>query len=103
MAATQQFQALADSGAEAFVRTATISLAPPTEDKPYLNFFAKTPGEIVRLFLPYLALSLLMALTLVGMFVGDAMSLGGVGRARRRSRDFTVSASCSWSWDFSTS
>jgi hypothetical protein len=77
VAATEQFQALADSGVEAFVRTATINLAPPTDDKPYLNFSAKTPKEVLRLLRPYLALSLLMATALVAMFLADT---GGAGR-----------------------
>ena len=49
-AAIQPFQALADSGADAFVRTAAINLAPPTDDKPYLNFFAKTPERFFCFF-----------------------------------------------------
>ena len=80
VAATPQFQALADNGAEAFVRAATLNLAPPTDDKPYLNFFAKTPEEVLRALGPYLALSLLMAAALVAIFVADSMSFGGAGR-----------------------
>jgi hypothetical protein len=77
VAATPEFQALADSGADAFVRAAPINLAPPTDDKPYLNFFAKTPEAVLRFLRPYFALSLLMVAALVAMFVADAMSLGG--------------------------
>ena len=80
VAATAQYQALADSGTEAFVRAATINLEPPTDDKPYLNFFAKTPAEVLRLLQPYLVLSLLMAAALIAMFVSDGLSHGAAGR-----------------------
>jgi hypothetical protein len=76
VAATPQFQALADRGAESFARAATINFAPPTDDKPYLNFFAKTPGEVLRVLRPYIVLSLLMAAVLVAMFVAENNGTG---------------------------
>ena len=76
VAATPQFQALANRGVEAFVSTATINLAPPTDDKPYLNFFAKTLGEVLQVLRPYLALSLVMAAALLAMFVADTRGAG---------------------------
>jgi MFS family permease len=80
VAATPQLQALAERGADAFVRAAAINLTPPTDDKPYLNFFAKTPEDVLRVLRPYLVLSLLMATALVAMFVTDGMSAGVAGR-----------------------
>jgi hypothetical protein len=76
MASNPQFQALADQGAETFARTATINLAPPTDDKPYLNFFAKNPREVLKVLRPYLILSLVMAVALVAMFVADTRPAG---------------------------
>ena len=74
--ATPQFRALADMGVEAFVRRATINLEPPTDDKPYLNFFAKSTGEVLGVLLPYLALSLVMAAALIALFVADTRGAG---------------------------
>lgn len=68
---TPQFQALSRQDADAFVRAAVINLAPPTDDKPYLNFFAKSPGEIFQTLWPYFALSLVMVAVLAIMFVAD--------------------------------
>src|SRR5439155_19906281 len=45
-AAAPQFQTLARSGVDAFVSGEPINLTPPTDDKPYLNNFAKSPGQV---------------------------------------------------------
>src|SRR5262249_47882205 len=69
VAATPRFQALATDGVDAFVRSAPINLAPPTDDKPYLNNFAKTPRQALQLLRPYLVLSAVMLVALVAMLV----------------------------------
>lgn len=78
--ATSQFQGLATGGARAFVRGADINLAPPTDDRPYLNNFAKAPADVVRLLGPYLLSSLLTLAALGVVFVTDGMSRGSAGR-----------------------
>ena len=80
VAATPQFQALAESGAQAFVRATPINVEPPTDDKPYLNNFAKAPADVFRLLLPYLVLSALMFAALVAMCVGDGRNRGAAAR-----------------------
>lgn len=78
--ATPQFQALADTGPEAFVRAASLDFRPPTDDRPYLNFFARTPGEILHLLRPYFVLLLLTVVVLAAIFVADKPKPGAAGR-----------------------
>jgi hypothetical protein len=67
-----QFQTLADKGAEAYVGEAAINLEPPTDDKPFLNFFAKSAGDVWRVLQAYVYLSLAMMLALLLFFRLDA-------------------------------
>jgi hypothetical protein len=80
VAADPQFQALATNGARAFVRAASLNLEPPTDDRPYLNNFAKAPAEVLRLLGPYLVLSALTFAALAAMFVTDGTTNGPAGR-----------------------
>jgi len=81
VATTAPFEALAQHGPDAFVRAAALNLAPPTDDKPYLNNFAKTPAQILELLWPYLILSTVVFAALLALFVTG----GGAGGARRPS------------------
>jgi hypothetical protein len=84
LAATPRFQALATDGVDAFVGAAPINLTPPTDDRPYLNNFAKTTGQVLELLRPYLVLSAAMLAALVaalvtsGAFPRRATALAGV-------------------------
>jgi hypothetical protein len=80
VSATPQFQSLSDGGADAFVRSAAMNYAPPTDDKPYLNFFAKRFGDVLEALGPYLALSVLMTAVLVAMFAADKRSRGSAAQ-----------------------
>ena len=80
VAADPEFQALATNGPRAFVQAASINLEPPTDDRPYLNNFAKAPADVLRLLGPYLILSALTFAALALVFVTDGMSRGAGGR-----------------------
>jgi hypothetical protein len=80
VAASAQFQALSANGSEAFVRSAELNYAPPTDDKPYLNNFAKAPEAVLRLVGPFLILSALTFAVLVAMLVTDWARYGAAGR-----------------------
>jgi hypothetical protein len=76
-ATTPLMRTLSSGGVDAIVRAADFNVAPPTDDKPYLNFFAKTPQQILQTFLPYIALALLVATALAAMIVADSGSFRG--------------------------
>jgi spermidine synthase len=80
VAAHPDFQTLADKGAQAFARASALNLEPPTDDKPYLNNFAKAPAAVLELLAPYLAVSALMVAALLAMFVTDLTARGAAGR-----------------------
>jgi hypothetical protein len=75
LAGNQAYRSLSEQGTAAFLSAAELDYSPPTDDRPYLNFFAKTPRQTVEALAPYLGLSLLMAAVLVAM---------GAARASRR-------------------
>jgi hypothetical protein len=77
--AAPEFQTLADKGPDAFVREMPINLAPPTDDKPYLNYFAKGAEETMSVLQPYAGLAMAMGIALLAMFVNDKRSARACG------------------------
>ena len=80
VATTPLLQTLSEGGVDAIIEAAPMNVAPPTDDKPYLNFFAKTPADIFQTLRPYILLSLLMAAALAVMILADSRSVGAAGR-----------------------
>lgn len=62
------------------MRAAALDFRPPTDDRPYLIFFARTPGEILHLLRPYFVLLLLTVVVLAAIFVADKPKPGAAGR-----------------------
>ena len=63
------FQAMNTVGLETFLRGAPLNYEPPTDDKPYLNNFAKTRRELLQAFRPQLWFSGVTFAALLGAFV----------------------------------